>query len=207
MKKVNFVRLNAMLNLQLEAYEAKAYAQYIEDCRKLQLKMRTEFEATGTVTAELISPTQVKTPYPIFYENKAILPYLDLEQKEKVIGIKIRHLTLYKNSLKSHAKDIKKRLKDLSEHFDFPLECPSDIDMSLFISERANINATAQLLRQYGIDFTPLEDYYWCRSSCFGFNAKNMSKQDTEDKTINSSILALTRLRPLIGAEHTTPKK
>lgn len=209
MKKAVFFRLNMLLNLQLEASEAKAYAQYVEECRKLAIKMHNEFEKTGVVTPELITQTQVKTPYPIFYENKAILPYLDLERKDEVIGIKVRHLTLYKNSLKSHYKDIKKRLNDLSEHFGFPLECPSNIDMELFIAERQNINATAQLLRQYGIDFTPIESYYWCQNTSSGYSSKYTERSSKEQAATftTGKIIAQTRLRPLIGAEHTTPRK
>lgn len=207
MKQINFIRLNHLLNLQVEPQEARGYAQYIEDCQKLATQYRCEAEAYGRITPVKIEDSKIKTPYPVFYENKVILPYLDLNQKEKVIGIKVRHLTLYKNALRSNFRDIKKKLDDLSEHFGFPLDCPSDVDLLLFYQEQRNINATATLLRQYDIDFTPLDGTYWYRLSTIDKVGKALNVITKEDfPTVPHDIAIKTKLRPLIGAEHTTPK-
>ena len=197
-----------LLNLQLTSTEAKAYAQYIESCRQLATKMRCECEAYGRVTPEKIDDTKIKTPYPVFYENKVILPYLDLAKKEQVIGIKVRHLTIYKNSLRSSFREIKGRLNDLSEHFGFPLECPTDADLALFFEEKRNINAVATLMRQYDIDFTPVEGSYWYHLSPIDNVAKCVDMETNEIFfSVPQNLAIKTRLRPLIGAEHTTPSK
>lgn len=207
MKQVNFIRLNMLLNLQLEPTEARSYAQYVEDCDKLAVQYRCEAEAYGRVTPEKIDDSKIKMPYPVFYENKVILPYLDLTQKDKVIGIKVRHLTLYKNALRSNFREIKKKLDDLSEHFGFPLDCSSDADLLLFAQEQRNINAVATLLRQYGIDFTPFEGVYWYRGSPIDKIAKAFSVATKEIYIpVPHDIAVKAKLRPLIGAEYTTPK-
>ena len=191
-----------LLNLQLEPNEAKMYAQYVEDCRKLASKMRGEAEAYGHITPEKIDDSKIKMPYPVFYENKTILPYLDLTQKDKVIGIKVRHIVLYKNSLKSHFREIKHKCNDLSTHFGFLLDCPSDLDLAVLCEERRNINATATLLRQYGIDFRDVEGLYWYRNSPTDKKAKAFDMSTGENVvTISADITARTRLRPIIIAE------
>jgi hypothetical protein len=208
MKKVNFIRLNMLLNLQLEAFEAKSYAQYLEECERLAAKYRAEAEAYGRVTPEKIDDTKIRTPYPVFYENKVILPYLDLTQKDKVIGIKVRHLTLYKNALRSQFREIKKKLDDMSEHFGFPIDCPSDADLLLFAQEQRNINAVATLMRQYGIDFTSVEGVYWYRNSPVDRVVKAYDIAAKEIlTTMSRDNVTKAKLRPLIGAEYTTPQK
>jgi len=197
-----------LLNLQLEPIEARSYAQYIEDCEKLAVQYRCEAEAYGRVTPEKIDDTKIKMPYPVFYENKVILPYLDLTQKDKVIGIKVRHLTLYKNALRSNFLEIKKKLNDLSEHFGFPIDCPSDADLLLFAQEQRNINAVATLMRQYGIDFTSVEGVYWYRNSPVDRVVKAYDIAAKEIlTTMSRDNVTKAKLRPLIGAEYTTPQK
>lgn len=197
-----------LLNLQLEPLEARSYAQYIEDCEKLAIKYRAEAEAYGRVTPEKIDDAKIKMPYPVFYENKVILPYLDLTQKDKVIGIKVMHLTLYKNALRSQFREIKKKLDDMSEHFGFPIDCPSDADLMLFAQEQRNINAVATLLRQYDIDFTSVEGIYWYRNSPVDrvVKAYNIATKEIVT-TVARDVAAKAKLRPLIGAEYTTPTK
>ena len=205
MKEIPFIRLNMLLNLQLSTEEATAYIRYVTECQDLAHKMRCEFEAKGTVTPTMLNETIVKTPYPVFYEKRVILPYLDLTQKDKVVGIKVNHLTLYKNTLKSNYKDISRHLKDLSAHFGFPIECPSSADLQLFYAKRNNINATAQLLRQFGIDFTSISGIYWYHASPTDIQSKSLNMETGEQtmapfKKSHSCI----RLRPLIAAEYTS---